>query len=163
MNFDHQPQVAAAAGEPPSAPLHIIAYVDGRMREHTDHVEEILREHVSDEMCRFGEIQGAIKALRERTEELELRSANRHAEIMAVLTQHTRRIEEMERAFLEDHKGQPDYDGHHSDHSVRAKAGEWWKDMRNKTTTKMIEWASVALVAWVMLHVWTAFLKGPMP
>ena len=157
------PHETAQGGEPPSAPLHIIAYVDGRMREHTEHVEEILRDHVADEMCRFGEIQGAIKALRERTEELELRSANRHAEIMAVLTQHTRRIEEMERAFLEDHHGQPDYGGHHSDHSVRAKAGEWWKDVRNKTTTKLIEWASVALVAWVMLHVWQAFLKGPTP
>lgn len=163
MNFDHQPQVAAAAGEPPSAPLHIIAYVDGRMREHTEHVESILREHVADEMCRFGEIQGAIKALRERTEELEIRSARRHEEIMAVLTQHTRRINEIEQAFLVDHKGNPDFHDHHNDHSVRAKAGEWWKDVRNKTTTKMIEWASVALVAWVALHVWTAFLKGPMP
>ncbi|MBP7611139.1 MAG: hypothetical protein KA760_16715 [Steroidobacteraceae bacterium] len=161
MNFDHQPQ--PAAGEPPSAPLYIIAYVDGRMREHTEHVETILREHVADEMCRFGEIQGAIKALRDRAEELELRSARRHEEIMGVLAQHTRRIGEIEHAFLVDHKGDPDFQQHHGDHSVRAKAGAWWADVRNKTTTKLIEWAALLLVAWVLLHMWTAFLKGPMP
>ena len=55
MNFDHQAQTTPAPGtEPPSAPLHIIAYVDGRMREHTQHVEQILREHITDEMLRFG-------------------------------------------------------------------------------------------------------------
>lgn len=161
MNFDHQPQ--PAAGEPPSAPIHLIAYVDGRMREHTQHVEQILRDHVADEMCRFGEIQGGISAARSRAEELELRSIERHTEIMGVLTQHTRRLDEVEQAFLEDHKGDPDYHGHLNDHSVRAKAGAWWADVRNKTTVKLIEWAAVALTMWVMVHVWTAFLKGPTP
>lgn len=161
MNFDHQPQ--PAAGEPPSAPIHLIAYVDGRMREHTQHVEQILRDHVADEMCRFGEIQGGISAARSRAEELELRSVARHTEIMAMLTPLNQRIDSMERAFLEDHKGQPDYDGHHTDHNARARAGAWWADVRNKTTTKLIEWAAVAGMAWIGLHVWQAFLKGPTP
>lgn len=162
MNFDHQSQVPA--GEPPpSAPIHLIAYVDGRMREHTEHVEKILREHITDEMCRFGEIQGGISAARSRAEELELRSVERHTEIMSMLTPLDKRIGEMEKAFLEDHKGNPDYHTHYNDHSVRAKAAAWWGDTKNKTTTRLIEWAAVAGVIWVGAHVWTAFLKGPMP
>lgn len=147
MNFDHQPQ--PAAGEPPSAPLHIIAYVDGRMREHTEHVESILREHVADEMCRFGEIQGAIKALRERAEELELRNAARHAEIMAVLGQHTCRLDDVEQAFLVDHKGDPDYHNHHHDHDTRSKAAQRWESLKTSTTANVVTWVSIASLGWL--------------
>lgn len=161
MNFDHQPQVAAAAGEPPPAvPLYFISYVDAKMGEHARHVETILRDHVADEMCRFGEIQGAIKGLRERAEELELRNAARHAEIMAVLGQHTRRLSDVEQAFLVDHKGDPDYHNHHHDHDTRSKAAQRWESLKTSTTANVVTWASIAAVGWLSFAIWQAFKTG---
>lgn len=139
-----------------AAPLHLIKYVDSRLMEHAHHVEKILRDHITDEMMRFGAIQQSIDMLAKV-------SLERHDQIVAQWAEHIRRTEEIERAFLEDHQGRPDFNGHHTDHSVRAKAGAWWADVRNKTTTKLIEWSAVALTAWVMLQIWTAFLKGPTP
>jgi len=139
-----------------SAPLHLIKYVDGRMLEHTQHIEQILRDHVTDEMHRFGSIQHAI-------DELARVSRERHEQTLSQWETHLSRTEAMEQAFLEDHHGKPDFNGHHADHSVRAKAGAWWADVKNKTTTKLIEWASVALAAWLILNFWQAFLKGPTP
>lgn len=158
MNFDHQPQ--PAAGDPPSAPLHIIAYVDGRMREHTQHVEQILRDHVADEMCRFGEIAGGIKAARDRAEELELRNAARHAEIMSMLQTQNRRIDEIEEAFLKDHKGDPDFHGHHGDHDTRSKAAQRWDALKTSTTANVVTWASIAAVGWLSFAIWQAFKTG---
>ena len=154
----------AQGGEPPSAPLHIIAYVDRRMREHTEHVESILREHVADEMCRFGEIQGAIKALRERAEELELRNAARHTEIMGVLGQHTCRLDDVEQAFLVDHEGNPDYHDHHQDHDTRSKAAQRWESLKTSTTANVVTWVSIASLGWlsyVVILAVKAWMAGP--
>ena len=162
MNFDHQPQ--PAAGEPPSAPLHIIAYVDGRMREHTQHVEQILREHITDEMLRFGEIQGGVSASRSRAEELELRAVERHSEIMGVLGQHTRRLSDVEQAFLTDHKGAPDYHGHHGDHDTRSKAAMRWESLKTSTTANVVTWVAIASLGWlsyVVILAIKAWMAGP--
>lgn len=149
-------QDLASGGEPPSAPIHIIAYVDGRMREHTQHVEQILRDHVADEMCRFGEIQGGIRAASARAEELELRNAARHAEIMAMLTTQNKRIDEIEQAFLTTPKGEPDYHGHLGDHDTRSKAAQRWDDLKRSTTANVVTWASIAAIGWLVFAVWTA-------
>lgn len=157
MNFDHQAQTTAVPGtEPPSAPIHLIAYIDGRMREHTQHVEQILRDHVADEMCRFGEIAGGIKAAQTRAEELELRNAARHAEIMAMLTTQNKRIDEIEQAFLTDHKGDPDYNGHHGDHDTRSKASQRWESLKSSTTANVITWLSIAAIGWLAFALWHA-------
>lgn len=147
-------------GEAPSAPIHLIAYVDGRMREHAQHVEQILRDHVTDEMCRFGEIQGGIKAASARAEELELRNASRHAEIMAVLATQTKRIDSIEQAFLVDHKGAPDYQGHHGDHDTRSKSAKRWDDLKASTTASMVTWVSIAALGWLGFAIWTSFKVG---
>lgn len=161
MNFDHQAQTSAVPGEPPpSVPVYIISYVDAKMGEHARHVETILRDHVADEMCRFGEIQGAIKGLRERTEELELRSAQRHAEIMAMLTTQNKRIDEIEQAFLTDHKGSPDYHGHHGDHDTRSKAAMRWEALKTSTTANVVTWVSIASTGWLGYAIWQAFKTG---
>jgi hypothetical protein len=160
MTPDHQAQFTAAAGELPSAPIHIIAYVDGRMREHTQHVEQILRDHVADEMCRFGEIAGGIKAAQARAEELELRNAARHAEIMAMLTTQNKRIDEIEQAFLKDHKGDPDYHGHHGDHDTRIRAAQRWDALKTSTTANVVTWASIAAVGWLSFAIWQAVKAG---
>lgn len=153
-------QDLAHGGEPPSAPIHLIAYVDGRMREHTEHVEQILRDHVADEMCRFGEIAGGIKAAQTRAEELELRNAARHAEIMAMLQSQNKRIDEMEQAFLTDHKGDPDYHGHHGDHDTRNKSAQRWDDLKRSTTASVVTWASIAAIGWLAFAIWTSFKVG---
>ena len=156
MTPDHQAQFTAASGEPPSAPIHIIAYIDSRMREHTQHVEQILLDHVADEMCRFGEIAGGIKAAQARAEELELRNAARHAEIVAMLQTQNKRIDEIEQAFLTDHKGDPDYHGHHGDHDTRSRAAQRWDALKTSTTANVVTWASIAAVGWLSFAIWQA-------
>ena len=139
-----------------SAPLHIINYIDGRMREHTERVEKILRDHIAEEMLPFGEIQSALKESREGSEA-------RHAELVAQITAHRSRVEHLESAFIETDHGGLDVIGHKQDHSMRKTTAEWWDSVKKSSTTKVIEYTLVAVLAWVGIAMWNAFLKGPKP
>ena len=151
------PQEAVWNGdERRSAPLHIIAYVDGRMREHTTHVETILRDHVSDEMLRFGEIQAAIK-------HMTVTAAENHRAVMQQWDDHARRTEAIEQAFVADERGRPDYYGHYGDHDHRRTAGERWADAKHKVATAVLQAGLIAVVGWIGFVVWRAFLQGPQP
>lgn len=139
-----------------SAPLHIINYVEGRVREHTEHVEKILRDHIAEEMLRFGEIRDSLEGSRKGSE-------FRHAELVAQITAYRDRVENLESAFIETDHGGLDVLGHRQDHSMRKTTAEWWDSVKKSSTTKVIEYSLVAVLAWAGIAMWNAFLKGPKP
>lgn len=137
-----------------SIPLHILNYVDERLETHTDKIYNLLADHVKEEMSRFDEIKDGIRESEERQE-------HRHSSLIQSITAYMQKQELIDLAFLADRHGQPDYQGHRSDHEYRKAAADWWQKVKGTVTIKVLEWASVGFFAWLMYVVWEAFLRGP--
>lgn len=135
-------------------PVHIVEYIDGRLDEHSSRVEKILRDHIKDET---EQINLVFKGIKENSNA----SAERHRVLMDQLLVHAGWQKRVEEAFLHDERGAPDFNDHYLDHSMRRKAREWWGGVKDKTTTKIIEWTVIAFVSWAGFSLWQSFLKGP--
>ena len=138
-----------------AVPLHIIGYVDSRLREHASRIEKVLREHIADETGRFQSIHDAVEAS-------SMRSEARHVELVTQIAGHLQRQTVVEDAFLRTDHGQLDVRGHRDDHYSRKRASLWWAGVKGNAVAKSIEWSVVAVLAWVGFSLWRSFLKGPL-
>jgi hypothetical protein len=135
-------------------PIHVLNYVDERLSTHVDKVEALMASHVGEEMERYQEIINLIQ-------EKDRRSEERHYSLVQSITAFSGNVELMSRAFLEDEKGRPDFDGHRYDHDKRKRFAVWWDGVKDKAITKVVEWGVLAFVVWVAHSMWESFLKGP--
>lgn len=134
--------------------VHIINYIDERLNVHTAKVEQLMKDHVGEEMARYSEIIELI-------EKKDKASEDRHYALVQSITAYTGHVEMVQAAFLEDEKGRPDFEGHRYDHDKRKRFAIWWAGVKDKAITKVIEWGALAFVVWVVHSMWEAFLKGP--
>ncbi len=139
-----------------SAPLHIINYVDGRLREHAERIESVLTGHIKDE-------DDKIQAIHDRLDANDKASEARHKLLSDQLTLHLTKQSQVEDAFLRTEQGHPDYHGHREHHSLSQRAAKWRSDLRNNTAAKLFEYTVIGFLIWAALHLWPVLLKGPTP
>lgn len=130
-----------------SIPLPIISYVDKRLSDHTAKIEALL-------LQRMLEIQTEMRDQNDKAD-------RRHHALVDSITAYMGRQEMIDRAFMKDDDGHPDYHGHFNDHFTRHKWSQWWQSVREKTAVKVFEWGAVVIIAWIALTLWRAFLEGP--
>jgi hypothetical protein len=135
-------------------PIHILNYMDERLKAHVDHVENIFKFHTEEEMKRYGDILKMIGESRKAAE-------GRHAEIMELMSGFTYKCKSVTDAFLKAPDGTPDFDGHRYDHDKRKRFADWWESVKDKAITKVVEWGALAFVVWVVHTLWESLLKGP--
>lgn len=117
-------------------PFEIVNFVDDRIGEHTK------------------EITGRLDTFEKQTQE-------RHSLLIDKITAFTGECELVRSAFIKDESGKPDYVGHHYDHAKRKRSIEWWNGVKNRTFEKLVEWSSMAAIAWGAIQLWKSFLEGP--
>ena len=137
-----------------SIPIHILNYIDDRLDTRINEVKKLFVDHTTDEMERYAQIISSIDGSRKASEE-------RHNELIHQLTIHIGHAKLVESAFLTDEKGNPDFSGHHYDHHKRKTFLDWWNGVKDKAVTRVIEYASVAVFAWLVFMIWKALLAGP--
>lgn len=108
-----------------------------------NHVQETLEHHTERMDKKFDHVDRRIEAL------------------ITSINSYMAKQDEIDSAFLKHMDGKPDYSGHRNDHEVRKNVALWWQGVKDKTLTKIIEWASVAICGWLFYVIWDAFLKGP--
>ena len=139
-----------------SIPIHILTYVNERIDARFNEVKQLFVDHTTDEMERYGTIIHSIEESRKASEE-------RHHELINQLTVQIGHQKLIESAFLKNQEGDPDFSGHHYDHYKRKTFLDWWNSVKDKAITRVVEYASVAVFAWLVFMVWKALLAGPQP
>jgi len=143
-----------AGEERRSIPVHILNYMDTRLGEHTDRIEGLFREHITDEMERYSDIISRIDASSEASQE-------RHNVLVDRLTVFTGQVELMEKAFPESKQGWPDYVKHHKYHYTKEEQRVWWSSVRDQAVKKLFEWSLILIVGWMGVLIWKGLLLGP--
>ena len=137
-----------------SIPIHILNYMDERLKTHTDHIEMVFTNHTADEMERYTAILDKITAGQKA-------AAERHEAITETLANFNSKCKNVFSAFLKTPDGDYDFDGHRYDHDKRKKFGEWWERVKGGIAVKVMEWGSLAFIIWVIHSIWESLLKGP--
>ena len=137
-----------------SIPVHILNYMDTRLGEHTQRIEALFKDHITDEMERYGDIITRMDASAKA-------SQDRHNVLVDQITVFTGRVELVEKAFPESKQGWPDYIKHHGYHSTVEDKRVWWSSVRDQALKKMFEWGLILLVGWFGIIVWRSLLLGP--
>lgn len=134
--------------------IHILNYIDERLDSRIGEVKALFVEHTTDEMERYTEILRQIDDSRKASE-------TRHGELIKQLTVNISHQQSIENAFIKDEMGKPDFVGHHYDHFSRKKWADWINGVKDSAVTRVVEYASVAVFAWIGYMVWTGLLAGP--
>ena len=135
-------------------PIHILNYMDERLKTHTDHIEHVFHDHTADEMERYNAILDKISSGQKA-------AVDRHESIMEVISHFNGKCKDVHSAFLKTSEGEYDFDGHRYDHDKRKKFGEWWERVKGGIVVKVMEWGSLAFIIWVIHSIWESLLKGP--
>ena len=106
-----------------------------------NHVQETLDRHTEMMDKKFGHLNDRVD--------------NLITSINSYMDKHSK----LEKAFLEDHHGHPDLDGHRNDHFYRKEMALWWGKVKTSAFVKLVEWGTVAAVAWIAYALWAAFVK----
>ena len=135
--------------------------------------------HTKDEMERYDEIIDRMEATDATLTHIEKSQRAMNMSIQAFMETHGGFISAIQRAFPKDDEGKPDYDGHKKAHLswitnakdekevmeyVRKQMKDEAKSEDLVTYTKKVIFAGAALavVSFVAVATWAAFLKGPM-
>lgn len=131
-------------------PIHVLTYLDAKFDAHIEKVNDLVNQHKEDEMRRYKEILDHV-------DRSDTAAEDRHNALIDKLSEFIGTQELINSAFIEDHKGEPDYNGHKQDHHVRAQRArtwsEFWTDAFKKVGTGAVYAAAVA----IGLAVWEAF------
>ncbi len=137
-----------------SLPIHVLNYMDDRLQTHSDNIEKLLKDHVSEEAIRFDSLEDKIN-------DNDKLAQSRHGALIASINSYMSKQETFEHAFLRTTDGKPDVHGHYTDHESRFKSGQWWSGVKQSTIAELIKWASILIIAWMAVMTWKEFLKGP--
>lgn len=135
-------------------PIHILNFIEEKIDAAFGKMEHLLHKHIGDEEQQIGAILTQLQHNVKRAEE-------RHDALQASLTCYFDQQQTLEAAFLKRENGQPDLDGHRTDHEIRASFERWKREVREHVVTRIIEWASIALASWAGYVLWSAFVAGP--
>lgn len=135
-------------------PLHILNYMDDRLKTHTEHIEKVFNDYTAEEMERYNAILNKI-------EDGQKSAVARHEAVMEVVGHFNGKCKDVHSAFLKTPEGEYDFEGHRNDHYTRKTVAEWWGRTKGSVAVKLIEYGVMGLVAWIGLLVWEAFVKGP--
>ena len=135
-------------------PIHILNYMDERLKTHTDHIEHVFHDHTADEMERYNAILNKI-------DDGQKAAVSRHESVMEVISHFNGKCKDVHSAFLKTPEGEYDFDGHRYDHDQRKKFGDWWTRVKDGMIVKILEWTSLAFIIWVIHSMWEALIKGP--
>jgi hypothetical protein len=124
------------------------------MTQQTDRIMRELTEHTEEEMARYNQMLKAVHDANEASEK-------RHSSLIQSIHAYMTKQNEIENAFLKNEQGAPDFHGHWYDHSHRKQAAIWWGNVKGGTIAKLVEWGAIAVIAWIGMNLWTAFLHGP--
>ena len=140
-------------------------------RRNNDLTLEVIREmrewfeqHEKEEHMKFDAIQAEIKQNRRESEErhgeMVRRMENMSHSTLSVVSEQNRALKEIHQLFKASF---PDGDGdaHRLAHMKWIKKTEaeeeFWLDVKKK----VVGWGAVALIGWIGIAVWAAFLQGP--
>jgi hypothetical protein len=137
-----------------SIPIHVLNYMDHRLGEHTNRIEDLFKEHITDEMERYGDIVNKL-------ESSAIASQKRHSILIDQLTIVTGNTELIKGAFPKSKEGLPDYNEHHDYHFTWKTRKEWWAGTSSQAVRKLFEWMLMAFVIWMGTVIWQAALQGP--
>jgi hypothetical protein len=138
----------------------------------------MLETHTTEEMERYGEIIGRLDQTETNLASLNRGQQSMNQSITAFMEGQGTFIAAIIRAFPRDDEGKPDYDGHKKAHLswisnakdekevmefVRRQMKDEEKSAELLTYTKKIIFAGAALavVSFIAVATWAAFLKGP--
>lgn len=125
----------------------------------------VLLDHTDDEMGRYSEVLNKIDAhVREDARQhLELRDEIRSigAKVDQSLQAMSSFVSSVTRAFPKDDEGKPDLDGHRSAHLAWISHSKDAKDMKQYIQRVVLGAAAVAVLSFVTVASWSAFIKGP--
>jgi len=164
--------------------IHVINYIDDRLKEHTSTLEMTLGQKIADvklsveghtveEMERYTAIQTQLKDYCDSMAKQARHSEDRHAETQHRINSLAQSIEAwmagqddfadaMKRAFpKDDETGKPDYDGHRTAHLAWITDSKESKEFKRYIRNVVLGAAAVAVTSWLTLLVWQGLLRGP--
>jgi hypothetical protein len=157
-----------------------------RADDHLGNFKTLLERHTAEEMERYNEIIDRLDATDETVTSIDSRlghiekgQAAMNTSILSFMEENGQFFKAIQRAFLKDEEGKPDYDGHKKAHLswitnakdekevmefVRKQMKDEAKSDDLLTYTKKVIFAGAALaiVSFIAIATWAAFLKGPM-
>jgi hypothetical protein len=150
-----------------------------RAEDHLGTFRQLIDQHTADEMERHDAIIERLDQNDSKLAHIEAGQAAMNLSIQAFMTENGQFFKAIQRAFPKDDEGNPDYDGHKKAHLswisnakderevmefVRKQMKDEQKSEDIVTYTKKVIFAGAALavVSFIAIATWAAFLKGPM-
>ena len=128
--------------------------IEGKVDSNHKEISDRLNRHMDEEEEEIGAIMKIVSDNREESD-------RRHTALITSINSYMEKQCEIEEAFLKGDDGKRDYHGHKQDHATRLTRAQWWDKMKDTAISKVIEWAAVAVVAWLVLVTWQGILAGP--
>ena len=149
-----------------------------RTNDHLDDFKSMLLKHTAEEMEKYNEIIERLDQTETNLDKLTRSQTAMNQSIHAFMTGQEAFISAICRAFPKDEDNKPDYDGHRKAHLewitdadderevmsyVRKKMKEDEKsdELLNYTKKVIFAGAAFAVVSFIAIASWAAFLKGP--
>lgn len=120
-------------------PIHILNYVDTKMDDH------------------LAKVQALVEENNQHVDKWNKDAEERHNQLTHQLSILIGKQELINTAFVEDHRGEPDYHGHRHDHLERKTRAEKFKEWRDDTLKKIGTGAIYSAVGVLALVIWEAF------
>jgi glutathionylspermidine synthase len=136
--------------------LNTLNRIEGKVDDNHKEISTRLNKHMDEEE---GEIEAIMQIVQDNREE----SDRRHTALIESINSYMTKQTEIEEAFLKGEDGKRDFHGHHLDHASRLTRAQWFEKIRDHALGKIIEWAALGFVVWLLMSMWQTFLKGPAP
>jgi hypothetical protein len=152
---EHKDELHEFTGEERrSIPVHVLNYMDHKLDEHTQRIENLFKEHIADEAQKHSAVIYNLEVSAKA-------SQSRHAALMTQFNMISENIEEINNAFPKSKEGLPGYEEHHNYHFTWRTRKEWWAGTSNQAFRKLFEWLLMAFVIWLGAVIWQSILTGP--
>ena len=149
-----------------------------RTDDHLGNFKTMLEAHTREEMERYDEIIDRIDQTDTKLLHIERSQTAMNASLHAFMETHGQFFSAIQRAFPKDDEGRPDYDGHKKAHLSwisnakdekevmefvrnQMKSEEKSADLLSYVKKVIFAGAALAVVSFVAIAAWAAFLKGP--
>ena len=149
-----------------------------RTDDHLGTFKQMLEQHTSEEMERYDEIIGRLEQSEENMNTLTRGQKAMNDSLHAFMDTHGQFFSAIQRAFPKDDEGRPDYDGHKKAHLSwitnakdekevmeyvrrQMKDEEKSADLLGYVKKVIFAGAALAVVSFIAIAAWAAFLKGP--
>lgn len=126
-----------------SIPIHVL-----------NHVSEVMDKFREEETARHAKLEGMIADTNTRIDEL-MRSVDTYTDAAEKV------FNALGEAFPADRRGKPDFAGHANAHERWIEEARESRELRAYIKKIVAASAAVAILSWLAVVVWPAFLQGP--